>query len=164
MSDPGRAVGAEGVQILSSLLMGAGAPLGGFGNADLGAMLRHQMGSRVADALAEDLAGQHRSAEVKATLAGQGIATFTDLFAHDAPPAVVLEEVRRYAQNLMAGDTRGFPTDVARVLYALTELCADDAERGASAPAKAAQNLGRWCLAQTWLDPGTGAIVRRWLA
>ncbi len=161
MSDPGRAGGAEGVQILSSLLTGAGTPLGGFGDADLGAMLRHQMASRIAVALAEDRAGRRPLAEVEAALAGAGIATFADLFAHEAPPELALEEVRRYAQSLMAGDARGFPTELARVLYALTVLCRDDAVRGSSS---GAQNLGRWCLAQTWLDRGTADIVRRRLA
>jgi hypothetical protein len=119
------------------------------------------MASRIAVALAEDRAGRRPLAEVEAALAGAGIATFADLFAHEAPPELALEEVRRYAQSLMAGDARGFPTELARVLYALTVLCRDDAVRGSSS---GAQNLGRWCLAQTWLDRGTADIVRRRLA
>jgi hypothetical protein len=166
MREPRHLGTAERLKILSSLLNGEDRSVSPFADAELGALLVHQMRSSVAAALREDAPESDKAlSEIDVALSSQGIATFAELFEHPSPPKEVLGEVRRYAKHLMEGGPGMFPTDLARVIYALSELCAAKAGKGSlpSRQGATATHFGRWCLAQGWLDDRTRTIVRQLL-
>jgi len=156
----------ERTTILAGLLAGDERPPNPFGDADLAALWVHQMGASVATALRESASGAlAKPTEQQQALDRHGITNFFELFEHPAPPAAIVAEVRRYARQLMALGVDEFPPEVARALSALADLCAATGETAsASHQGTAGTNLGRWCLAQSWLDDRTREIVRQRLA
>jgi len=156
----------ERTTILAGLLAGDERPPNPFGDADLAALWVHQMGASVATALREGSSDAlAKPTELQKALDRHGITSFFDLFEHPAPPAVIMAEVRRYARQLMTLGADEFPPEVARALSALADLCsATGKSGGASRQGTVGTNLGRWCLAQSWLDDRTREMVRQRLA
>lgn len=166
MHVPRQVDAVERAKIISSLLTAGGGSVSSFGDSDLRALLEHQMRSSVAVALCEDaIEPGNRRSEIDETLSRQGITTFADLFEHPAPSLLILRAVRRYAKDFMEKEPESFPPEVARVIYSLSELSIMKAGNGVvSAPiSQTVISLGRWCLAQTWLDDRTGRLVRQGL-
>lgn len=153
---------AERTRIVSVLLSTGQHPDTSIGEATLGELLRHQMRSRVLNALRDEgVESPERLVEIEQYLSGNGIETFAELFGDPAPPMCVLRAVHRHAKRLMTLGPEEFPTDLARVVYALCELSATQVDVGARS---GRATLGRWCLAQTWLDDATRNMVRKRLA
>ncbi|WP_295390973.1 hypothetical protein [uncultured Thiodictyon sp.] len=153
---------SERTRILSVLLSTGEHPDTSIGETALGALLQHQMRSRVLNALRDEgIELPKRLVEIEQSLSDNGIETFAELFGDPAPPICVLRAVHRHAKRLMALGPEEFPTDLARVIYALCELSATQADAGTRS---GRATLGRWCLAQTWLDDATRNMVRKRLA
>lgn len=156
----------ERAELLAGLFAGNEGCVNPFGDAELAALLAHQMGADIATALREDTSSRRQSAvKIEKALAHLGITTFFELFEQPAPPPAILAEVLRYASQLSDLSPAGFPPEVARVLYALTALCSGGGiSEKSPGEAMSDKNLGRWCLAQSWLDDRTRDIVRRRLS
>jgi hypothetical protein len=155
---------AERARIFSSLLTGGERTGGLLATSELGALLEHQMRSSVAAELSDDPSGPDDDLrQLEQALAGHGITTFAELFEHPAPPELALRQVKRYAKKLMDAGPEVFPIEVARVVYALCILFAQDTGRDAARVSGlgSSASLGRWRLAQTWLDERTRNIVRQ---
>ncbi|NCA72218.1 MAG: hypothetical protein EOM91_19520 [Sphingobacteriia bacterium] len=133
-------------------------------DAELGALLAHQMRSGILAALVEDAyeSGQ-RLRQIEQTLAHHGITTFADLLDHPAPPEPLLSSVRRYTKRLVERVPEGFPPEVAQVIMVLCELRAPSSNAASARSAPPPIHLARWCLAQTWLDETTRERIRRGL-
>lgn len=156
----------ERIRIVASLFTAGQGSIRPVDDSEFGSLLNHQMRASVVAVLSEETNEPRATLdEIARELAGLGIRTFADLFDHPTPPAAALDAVRRYTKRLLKGEPESLPLDVARVLYVVTELCASTPNAVAHGLASTANlsHLGRWCLAQTWLDERTRRLVRRGL-
>ena len=108
---------------------------------DLGAMLRHQMRSRLIDDIPALVAGDEQSG-----VDSWHTATFGDLLSHPAPPRVLLEAVRAFAKPGTVTLAR-LPEPVATAVYFAAIL-------------KAFLASGEWI---TQLDRATVHHAARWM-
>lgn len=113
---------------------------------DLAGLLRHQL----ATPLENDLPN---AKGLCPELDGQGMTTFSDLFAAEQPPRELLELTRLYAKSAAINRDRPLQRDVALVLY-FAAIATGQTRLGLKLSSKSDADLQRaygWALDRPWL-------------